>query len=67
MFEQLVKVDFLFLPFSCLTQHLDLQEQVNSEDNLRTIVAKVKDENKTPGLIRQLDFELGQNGGTHQP
>lgn len=34
-------------------------EQVNSEDKLRTILAKVKDENKTPGLLRQLDHELG--------
>ena len=34
-------------------------EQVNSEDNLRTILSKVRDENKTPGLLRQLDTELG--------
>lgn len=34
-------------------------EQVNAEDQLRTIVAKVCDENKTPGLLRQLDYELG--------
>jgi ferritin len=34
-------------------------EQVNSEDKLKTILAKVRDENKTPGLLRQLDTELG--------
>jgi hypothetical protein len=32
---------------------------VEEEDKLRTILAKVRDENKTPGLIRQLDSELG--------
>lgn len=42
-------------------------EQVNSEDNLRTIVAKVRDENKTPGLLRQLDSELGQEAASHGP
>jgi ferritin len=36
-------------------------EQINSEDNLRTILAKVQYENKTPGLLRQLDSELGQD------
>ena len=36
------------------------QEQVESEDELRTIVTKVKDESETPGLIRQLDNELGK-------
>lgn len=35
-------------------------EQVNSEDKLRTILAKVCDENKTPGLLRQLDSQLAQ-------
>ena len=34
---------------------------MDSEDNLRTILAKVKDENKTPGLLRQLDTELGRD------
>jgi len=34
-------------------------EQVDAEDKLRTILAKVRDENKTPGLLRQLDYELG--------
>jgi ferritin len=34
-------------------------EQVVSEDKLKTILAKVRDENKTPGLLRQLDTELG--------
>lgn len=34
-------------------------EQVDSEDKLGTILAKVRDENKTPGLLRQLDSELG--------
>lgn len=38
-------------------------EQVNSEDALNTIVAKVRDENKTPGLLRQLDTELGSEAG----
>jgi len=35
------------------------QEQVDSEDKLRTILSKVKEENQTPGLLRQLDTELG--------
>uniref|UniRef100_A0A7S2HAW9 Ferritin n=1 Tax=Helicotheca tamesis TaxID=374047 RepID=A0A7S2HAW9_9STRA len=34
-------------------------EQVDSEDKLGTILAKVRDENQTPGLLRQLDTELG--------
>jgi ferritin len=34
-------------------------EQVESEDHLGTILAKVRDEKKTPGLLRQLDGELG--------
>eukprot|EP00544_Gedaniella_sp_CCMP2646_P004229 CAMPEP_0202490296 /NCGR_PEP_ID=MMETSP1361-20130828/7737_1 /ASSEMBLY_ACC=CAM_ASM_000849 /TAXON_ID=210615 /ORGANISM="Staurosira complex sp., Strain CCMP2646" /LENGTH=222 /DNA_ID=CAMNT_0049120155 /DNA_START=1055 /DNA_END=1720 /DNA_ORIENTATION=- len=34
-------------------------EQVESEDHLGTILAKVRDEEKTPGLLRQLDGELG--------
>jgi len=34
-------------------------EQVHSMDKLSTILAKVKDENQTPGLLRQLDSELG--------
>jgi len=33
---------------------------VNSEDKLRTILAKVQEESKTPGLLRQLDTELGK-------
>ncbi|GKY97911.1 hypothetical protein MPSEU_000749100 [Mayamaea pseudoterrestris] len=33
-------------------------EQVESEDALRTMVAKIADEGKTPGLLRQLDSEL---------
>lgn len=36
-------------------------EQVDSEDTIGTIVAKVQDENKTPGLLRQLDHELGED------
>mmetsp|Transcript_18705 Transcript_18705/g.35552 ORF Transcript_18705/g.35552 Transcript_18705/m.35552 type:complete len:192 (-) Transcript_18705:67-642(-) len=34
-------------------------EQVNGIANLNTVVAKVKEEIRTPGLIRQLDNELG--------
>jgi ferritin len=34
-------------------------EQVDSEDKLNTILAKVREEKKTPGLLRQLDGELG--------
>lgn len=34
-------------------------EQVDAEDKISTIIAKVADENKTPGLLRQLDHELG--------
>mmetsp|Transcript_28035 Transcript_28035/g.39408 ORF Transcript_28035/g.39408 Transcript_28035/m.39408 type:complete len:216 (+) Transcript_28035:144-791(+) len=34
-------------------------EQVESEDHLETIISKVRDESLTPGLIRQLDTELG--------
>ena len=40
-------------------------EQVDSEDKLRTIVSKVRDENKTPGLLRQLDSELGLESSSH--
>jgi ferritin len=40
-------------------------EQVNSEDNLSTILSKVTEENRTPGLIRQLDHELGLEAGSH--
>jgi len=39
---------------------------LNSEDHLGVILAKVRDENKTPGLIRQLDTELGQEASSHQ-
>lgn len=38
-------------------------EQVDAEDKISTIVAKVKDENRTPGLLRQLDHELGMEAG----
>ena len=38
------------------------QEQVTSEDQIETIISKVRDESKTPGLIRQLDTELGAAG-----
>jgi ferritin len=34
-------------------------EQVESEGNLKTILAKVREENLTPGLVYQLDTELG--------
>jgi ferritin len=34
-------------------------EQVDSEDAIATIIAKVHDETRTPGLLRQLDHELG--------
>lgn len=40
-------------------------EQVNSEDNLSTILSKVTEENRTPGLIRQLDHELGLEASSH--
>ncbi len=30
-------------------------EQVNAEDKIGSILAKVKDENRTPGLLRSLD------------
>jgi len=40
-------------------------EQVSSEDSLSTILSKVKEENRTPGLIRQLDDELGSTAGSH--
>ena len=33
-------------------------EQVESEDALRTMVAKITDEGQTPGLLRQLDGDL---------
>jgi ferritin len=35
-------------------------EQVDAETKIGTILAKVKDEQKPPGLLRQLDHELGQ-------
>lgn len=34
-------------------------EQVESEGTLKTILAKVREENLTPGLVYQLDTELG--------
>jgi ferritin len=40
-------------------------EQVNSEDHLSVILAKVKEENRTPGLIRQLDTELASEASSH--
>lgn len=39
-------------------------EQVDAEDNLKTILAKVREETRTPGLIRQLDSEMGGSGGS---
>ena len=39
-------------------------EQVESEDKISSIIAKVTDENKTPGLLRQLDHELGVESGS---
>jgi ferritin len=54
VFTDWLTLSLFFLPNSALTQ-----AQVNEMDKLRTILAKVKDENKTPGLIRQLDTELG--------
>jgi ferritin len=41
-------------------------EQVTSEDNLCTILSKVREENRTPGLIRQLDDELGSTTISHE-
>ncbi|KAL7529906.1 hypothetical protein ACHAXR_003218 [Thalassiosira sp. AJA248-18] len=38
-------------------------EQVDSESKISTIIAKVSDENRTPGLLRQLDHELGMEAG----
>jgi len=38
-------------------------EQVDAEDKISSIIAKVTDENKTPGLLRQLDHELGLESG----
>jgi hypothetical protein len=32
---------------------------VEEEDTLRKYIAQIKDERKTPGLIRQLDTSLG--------
>ena len=51
-----ISVCFLFLPMQ--------QEQVESEDHLKKIISKVKDEMKTPGLIRQLDAALGEQAGS---
>lgn len=39
-------------------------EQVDAEAKIGTILAKVKDEQKTPGLLRQLDHELGQEASS---
>ena len=38
-------------------------EQVDAEDTIGNILAKVKDENRTPGLLRQLDHELREEAG----
>lgn len=38
-------------------------EQIDSESNISTILAKVIDEKQTPGLLRQLDHELGLEAG----
>ena len=38
-------------------------EQVDAEDKIGSIIAKVTDENRTPGLLRQLDHELGLEAG----
>lgn len=38
-------------------------EQVNEEDKIGGILAKVRDENRTPGLLRSLDTELGGEAG----
>jgi len=40
-------------------------EQVNEEDKIGSILAKVRDENRTPGLLRSLDAELGSEAGSH--
>mmetsp|Transcript_13529 Transcript_13529/g.31209 ORF Transcript_13529/g.31209 Transcript_13529/m.31209 type:complete len:225 (-) Transcript_13529:376-1050(-) len=37
--------------------------QVNEEDKIGGILAKVRDENRTPGLLRSLDAELGGEAG----
>jgi len=37
--------------------------QVNEEDKIGSILAKVTDENRTPGLLRSLDGELGGEAG----
>ena len=61
------------LPFSCFSSHFGscasvsvsafVAAQVESEAKISTIIAKVSDENKTPGLLRQLDHELGLEAG----
>jgi len=38
-------------------------EQVNAESTISTIIARVSDGNRTPGLLRQLDHELGMEAG----
>lgn len=38
-------------------------EQVDEEDKIGGILAKVRDENQTPGLLRSLDAELGSEAG----
>mmetsp|Transcript_28893 Transcript_28893/g.78284 ORF Transcript_28893/g.78284 Transcript_28893/m.78284 type:complete len:231 (-) Transcript_28893:1801-2493(-) len=39
-------------------------QQVNEEDKIGSIIAKVTDENRTPGLLRSLDVELGGEAET---
>ena len=33
---------------------------MESEDNLKKVIAEIKDDKQTPGLIRQLDAALGE-------
>lgn len=39
-------------------------EQVEAEANMKTLLAKVREERQVPGLIRQLDYQLGAEAGT---
>ena len=41
-------------------------EQVDAVADMKTILAKVKEDSATPGLIRQLDRELEQMGGADE-
>jgi len=38
-------------------------EQVDAVASMKTILAKVREESQTPGLIRQLDHQLGEEAG----